>query len=57
MKLVTRTQAEIDAVLNKASELADGGRNPFFGMTYAQGVEDGIKWLLGETNDNPMEDD
>lgn len=40
---ITRTDDEIN-----------GSRWP--GMSYEQGVEAGIQWLVGDTDDNPMED-
>ena len=54
---VKPTQSQIDAVLNQCSELEDSGRNPYFGMTYAQGVRDAIDWMLGDSSDPPLSDD
>ena len=45
---ITKTDEEIDNVLNAAVALADSRENPYFGMTYAQGVEVGIQWVVGQ---------
>jgi len=53
---IKRTQEEIDTVLNEAVEQEAQGKTKWRGMTYEQGVSAAIRWLLGETDDNPMED-
>jgi hypothetical protein len=50
------TQAMIDDVLNECMEHEDKGTTKFRGMTYEQGVQNGIRWVLGEVFDHPMED-
>jgi hypothetical protein len=45
------SESEIGDVLNRCSEMADSGENPFFGMTYAQGVQAGIEFMQGEQDD------
>lgn len=52
-----RTQAEVDEVLNKAQEAEDEGVANWPGQTYEQGVAAALMWVLGHTNDNPMEDE
>ena len=52
---VKRMQEEIDDVLNKAADGIDNG-SKWPGMSYEQGVDAAIRWLTGETEDNPMED-
>lgn len=47
------TQEEIDDVLNQCSDMEDSGKNPFFGMTYAQGVKAAIEWMQGY-EENPL---
>lgn len=52
---ITRTQKEIDDVLNKAADgMDDGSKWP--GMSYEQGVDAAIRWLTGESEDNPMDE-
>lgn len=48
------TKQQIDNVLNQCSDLEDSGANPFYGMTYAQGVKAGIEWMLGEADEPPF---
>lgn len=55
MSVPTRT--EIDDVLNRLAEKIDAGGTRYFNMTYEQGVEEGIRWALGETDDNPYEEE
>lgn len=45
MRIMKPKDEEIDDVLNVAVELEDSGRNPYHGMTYTQGVKDGIEWM------------
>ncbi|MBA7543171.1 hypothetical protein ES705_35501 [subsurface metagenome] len=51
---IAREDSEVDEVLNKCSEMENEGKNPFFGLTYAQGVEQGIRWLIGEEEEQPL---
>jgi len=50
---VRRNTDEIDDVLSKAQENADGG-SQWPGMSYEQGVVEAILWLTGQTDENPM---
>lgn len=54
MKITPPEQA-INDVLNACMEQADEGGSQWPGMTYEQGVEAGIKWVIGDTTANPME--
>ena len=51
---VKHTDEEIDEVLNVCVDREAVGESPCWGMTYEQGVEAGIKWLIGQTDDNPV---
>lgn len=52
---VRRTDAEIDKVLNTCLEREESGRPSLWrGMTYEQGVEQGIRWLIGESDEDPV---
>jgi hypothetical protein len=53
---VKRTQKEIDDVLNKAADGIDKGSR-WGGMSYEQGVDAALRWITGETDENPMEDE
>lgn len=50
-----RTDDEIQDVIAKAMEAEEGG-SKWPGMTYEQGVSEALRWAIGESDDNPMED-
>lgn len=50
------TQDQFDDVLNMCSEKADEGGSNWPAMSYEQGVEAAIRWVLGE-GPHPMRDD
>ena len=54
---VKRTNEEIDNVLNSANAWEEKGGTGVPGMTYEQGVKAGIDWVLGNTNEMPIETD
>ena len=45
---------DVNNVLNRCSECEDEGTSQFNGMSYEQGVAAAIRWMLGETKDNPL---
>jgi hypothetical protein len=53
MYTVERTDDEIDSLRNAVSEQIEKGRTRYHGLTYEQGIEDSIRWLLGETDEHP----
>ena len=50
-----RTQDEVDGQLNLAAEGVDNGSR-WPGMSYEQGVEAALRWMTGQTEDKPMEE-
>ena len=50
-----RTEAEINEQLDRATHGVEEGTQ-YLGMSYEEGVRETIQWLLGYTNDKPMED-
>lgn len=48
---VKRSDEEIDAVLNIAFEHEDEGKQSYPGMSFEQGVSQGIQWVLGQGDD------
>lgn len=44
---IRQTQQAIDALLNECAERIDTGRG---NISYAEGIVDGINWLLGHTD-------
>ncbi len=53
--LVVRSQEEVDALVNRAVDVIDAAGTLYPGMSYEEGVIEAVRWLLGESNDNPME--
>lgn len=49
-----RTDQEIDKLLNESFTF-EAGDSPFWGMSYEQGIQEGIRWLLGELDEYPLE--
>lgn len=54
---VKRSQQEIDDLRNRVVPAIDAGETRFRGMTYEQGIDEAIRWLFGETDDHPYEED
>ena len=52
---IKKTEEEIDDLLNQCSENEDKGEQKYLGMTYEQGIKQGIEWVLGYTTDYPLE--
>lgn len=51
----TPTNDQINDVLNRCFKMEDEGKNPFSGMTYAQGVLAAIEWMTDGGEDPIME--
>lgn len=54
--IVKRSAKDIDLVLLKAYEGIDSGESKIPGESYEQGLADGIEWLLGHNDDEPLEE-
>lgn len=53
-----REDVEVNDTLNELADAADRGTvNKFPGRTYEEGVEAGVRWVLGMTDDHPMDDE
>ena len=52
-----RHELEIDKVLETAAFQEHTKINQYPSMTYAQGVDAGIRWILGLTEDHPFDND
>lgn len=50
---IVRTKQEIDSVRDRVEEDIAEGNNPYFGMTYAEGIRDMLWWLTDEDADDP----
>lgn len=55
MYKLIRSEDEINDLLNEVAEVKDAKGTKFRGMTYEDGIESAIRWLL-EGADYPMND-
>lgn len=51
---IKRSQKEIEDLVSRCAEMEATGENPFWGLTYHEGILAAIEWL---NQDNPMSDD
>lgn len=51
---VNKTQSEIDEQLNRCVQIQETGEEPFPGMTYSQGVEYALRWVTGDSSEEPL---
>ena len=50
-----RSQYEIDELMNRVQDSIDeGGR--FFGMSYEDGLMEALRWVTGDSDDDPFPD-
>ena len=53
-----RTEREIHKVQDKIDpDASAGGQSRWPGMNYEQGVDAALRWVLGDTDEDPMEDE
>lgn len=54
---VIRETNEIEDTIDRALQLNGQGRSNYPGMTYEQGVEDALRWVLNQSGaENPMDE-
>ena len=53
---VARSNEEIDKAMNDAAEQTDKGGSKWPGQSYEEGVKAALGWIIGDYEDNPMED-
>lgn len=53
---MTPTKEQIEAELGRAIEQVEKGCSKFFGLTYEEGVDNTIRWMLGESDEAPMDE-
>lgn len=56
MVTVIPSEEEIADQLNEASCMAAEGADPWPGMTYIQGIEAALAWVVGQVDEPPLED-
>lgn len=52
---LARTDSEIEAQIEEGIWCDDNGVTSFSGLTYEQGVKDALDWVVGNSNDRPLE--
>lgn len=52
-----RTRDEVDAQLDKTISAIEEGTTRWAGMTYEQGVDNALRWVMGDSDEPPMEDE
>lgn len=57
MNQIKRSAEEIREQESAASDAEYGEGCPFPGMSFSEGVRHALAWVLGDTDDAPMEDD
>ena len=50
-----RPRKEVEEALNEAMDAIDQGADPFPGLTYSDGVQSALEYVLGTTDSKPME--
>lgn len=51
---IERTEQEIYAVIDQCAESINTGGTAYPSMNYEQGVRAAIEWLIGNTDDHPI---
>jgi len=57
MYQVERTDDEINDVLNDVSHRINEGGSRYPGMSYENGIEEALQWVLGKSDDHPYKDE
>jgi hypothetical protein len=52
-----RTQKEIENQIDLANEIINKEALGCFGMSYEDGVKAALQWVIGETDDLPIEEE
>lgn len=55
MYKVTKTDKQIDDLLNKCVDQIEEGTSTANGMTYEEGIKAGIEYVTGDSEDDPMD--
>lgn len=51
---ITRSEQEICDLLNQCADAEETGVSTYPGMSYEQGVKAAIEWIIGDTNEHPI---
>lgn len=53
---IERSGSDVDDLIDECARRVNDGENKFFGLTYEAGIEAGIRWLIGEQEEHPLEE-
>lgn len=53
---IERTVEQINAEIDRAAEAVGTGVSNVPGMSYEEGVDSALRWVLGDTDDAPMDE-
>lgn len=52
-----RTGSEINDLMNACANSINSGTRRFPGMSYEEGIYEALKWVTGQTDEYPYEDE
>jgi len=52
-----KTEEEVDDIVNRCGEQESKGGSKWPGMTYEQGVRAALDWIVGWSDDHPLDDE
>jgi hypothetical protein len=55
MRNYERDPADAEKMMDEAMSLEAEGKNPYPNSTYVSGVKAALAWVLGESDDEPLE--
>ena len=47
---------EVVRIISEASDIVASGDSKFHGMSYEEGVQAALLWVIRDTDENPLED-
>lgn len=51
-----RSRVVVQGQIDAAAEIIAEGRSKYFGLTYEEGVRCALEWVIGDSDDLPMEE-
>lgn len=53
---LVRSESEVNELLDACTAMEAAGETKYPGMSYEQGVKYALDWVLGNSDEHPMED-
>ena len=54
MRSAQEIEDMLEKTLERKTEILSGDHQGFFGMSFEDGIDDTLRWVLGETDDSPL---